>query len=484
MNVNIDYIATIMLDNDKLVYHKIPIEKRNEAALCEMERMVEDEKESLIDLQNYMTHLSLSLHNHNLCIPYEYNNTYVDSPNLPEKLSFYEYQKMCDERLEELLKIQKKKERQGEDYDALEILKRFKRILKEKFYESVYNYVLADEYVSTLIELKDDPNILMYSTETKGWAHFNYNISEDIKIEVKTNFCYGSSSYFRVNLTYKNINILPYADIVKYYYARMVDWERYTRQYRPIRGNWSIALNFVIDIVNLANDNPERFIEEWVKKELDSMMTGLRKILSDTDKELSFYKENPISDAEIYISVRNIREKDIEDFNAFPKEMNIAFKAYKISGALHFFENLKKLEELYPFVTNYLIELEKINLKIHPEVRVIKKEIEIQLKEHNLKKNALIKKLDNLEKKLKPFERILESKLKGIYWKNHQKIREEYINQTPKFATLLEEESDLKQEIWALEDLIKKRENFKKILNDSLVLFEETFGKQKKDANE
>lgn len=475
MEVNIDYIGLVIKESESLKYQEFPIERRNEDELLLMENIVRDDSKSLIDLQTRLNHLSLTHDHYNICIPQEYYKTYVDSPSLPDRISIYEYEELCRKKLEDLLRIQKRKEYKGEYYDALEILKRYKRNLKEKFYESVYNFLLAEDYISSMGEIKRNPNVLMYSTETKGWSRFEYIISEDINIEVRTNFCYGSSSYFRVNLSYKGINILPYSDIVTYYYAKMADFDRYTRQYRSERRNWPVALNFVIDIANLASKDPLKFVEEWVKGELDIMMKGLRRIQENVKEEIQFYKVNPNSEADQYITVRNIREKDIEDFKAFPDEMEVTYKAYKIAGSLYFMENLKKLESLYPFITEYIKELKAINLEIQPEIIKIKTEVIQHLKDHNFQLKDLKRALEKIENKLKPHERYLESKLKGIHWKQHQKIREDYMKTNTRYASLIVEQDALNKKIWNMEDLIKKRESFQKVLEDALILFEKTF---------
>ena len=49
----------------------------------------------------------------------------------------------------------------------------------------------------------------MWSTDTRGWSDFSYKVTDDVTITLGTNFGFGSAAYFKLNLRYKGINILP-----------------------------------------------------------------------------------------------------------------------------------------------------------------------------------------------------------------------------------------------------------------------------------
>ena len=100
----------------------------------------------------------------------------------------------------------------------------------------------------------------MLSTEDIGWTSYEYKANEDVVIFIHTNFGYGNSSYFFLNMRYKGIDILPYTSIVHYYKANIVDLCRHTRQYSMKRDSWNVAFNLVVEAANMAKNNPEKLL--------------------------------------------------------------------------------------------------------------------------------------------------------------------------------------------------------------------------------
>ena len=170
-------------------------------------------------------------------------------------------------------------------------MEKFISMLKYNYMRAISDYVDADEYMAVFESVKCNDTHKMYSSENIGWTTFIYPISDNVKFEVRTNFGYGRSAYFRVNLLYKGIQIIPYSDVVKYYFANMQDLCQFTRQYRPRRESWQISLNFVVETTNLAHANPEQFVKTWIKNELEEMMKGLRRLNDNVKAEIENFEK-------------------------------------------------------------------------------------------------------------------------------------------------------------------------------------------------
>lgn len=470
MTVNADYIASVFLNaRGQLEYRETTIKKNknNKEILNQMKDMVGNPNRSLLDLQEKAAGLVISKDSHRVCIPYEYNDVYIHAPFLPEEISFKEYGKRCKEEKESLLAEKRKKEENGKSFNIEKEYNKFLHGLKAAYYEAISNYVVADEYITGLNLIKADSRHLMYSTENIGWTVFNYPISDTVNFEVRTNFGYGRSAYFYVNLSYKGIDIIPYADIVKYYYADMKQIGRYTRQYLPIHGSWPISLNFVVETANLAASDPDKFVETWIKNELSEMMQGLRRLRDDTCNEIHRFESDIRDDAENFISVRNIIGDDLKDLAMFPEEFPVCYKAYKISGALNFLKNMEQLSAMYTFVSDYIDELKQINQSILPEVEAVIKQIRLSLVTLEAKFDDLEAKLEAVEKKIQPFRHALEELKDDKGYFEQKEITRNFKSMNPKYAKLSDEIRDINQQRHKIRQLIIKRESFKTGLEES-----------------
>lgn len=468
MEVNIDYIASVISNgNGQLKYVEVKIPKQNLHILGKMDDMREDPNCSILDLQESVDYLIISRKEHNVCIPHEYFASYIHAPKFPAKISYSDYVQLCADKEKEFLKAKEQAEKKGETVDVDQELYNFRSLLKSEYYEAVSNYVAADEYMTVVEAIKNNGNYKMYSSENIGWTTFIYPISDNVKFEIRTNFGYGRSAYFRVNLLYKGIQIIPYSDVVKYYYANMLDFCQFTRQYSPRRHSWPLSLNFVVETSNLAHANPEEFVKTWIKNELEEMMKGLRRINYNVEAEIEKFKKEIHPGADDFLCVRNINEHDIEDYKAFPKEMAPAYKAYKISGALHFLENLSQLSEVYVFVSDYIDELKRINIEILPEIETALGSIDTTLTDLHKELDRLNIRKNVIDKKIEPFIKTLEElkreKDQTFWWS----ITQNFKKLNPSYGKMLADKEEIQKQISKIAVLIYKRDNFKHILEES-----------------
>jgi hypothetical protein len=473
--VNIDFISCVhQLNDGTLEYKELPIATPNADVLAAMCSMVDNPNRTVIDLQEYSDRLIHSGETHNtLCFPHEYSASFISGPEFPKPMSFSEYQKECAERKKFFEEEKKEKEKEGKQFDAEEAFRTFVHNLKENYYLRIKSYINADQFVAELSRIKAREGYLMYSSENIGWTIFNYPISDNIKFEVKTNFGYGRSAYFYVNLTYKGIKIIPYSDIVRYFYANMSQFGQYTRQYRARHESWPISFNFVVETANLAFKDSEEFVKTWIKNELNEMMEGFRKLKTDAKGVISSFANNSNKMAENYISVRNMQGTDQIKFKVYPDEMSVAYKAYKISGALRLLDNLKELAEIYDFVSDAIKELKDINLSLLPEIEETLKGIIASINTLETKIAKLEEEEATLNNQIDPYEESLNKLLEKANILQHFAIKSQFKQMNPKYVELINRRQSVREDINRNKRTIYEREQFKDSLEQSEQLINE-----------
>lgn len=396
--INKDYIGVVTEseDNKSLVYSRIPIDNSYKELIGKLQDMAKNDNQSVLDMQGHFTRTfrkGTCPGGFNYCYPYNYYSSYISGAAYPEILSFDEYHK----ELEKERRSTREAETSGyctnphqpltveQEASILKVVNyriaTVSKYYKTRFLFNCERYIQAFCFNKTLLSLKHNRKNKMFSSETIGWTTYNYTINDDIDFIVKSNFGYGGSAYFFVNLKYKGIDILPYSDTVKYYYANMVDFIRYTRLYDVIRDNWNIALNFVVETANEASYNEETFIKKWINNEIDEMMSGLERIANTPETfHNKFIKQNSQVGGLRY--VRNISNNEIETYKTYPDEMIAAYQAEKISGALLLLEKLKALTSIYPKVTDSIERIKVINLEMLPHFQNIIADIERKIDDY------------------------------------------------------------------------------------------------------
>ena len=242
---------------------------------------------------------------YDFCWPYEYNNSFIQPAMVPIDITKEDYNKELQAIRDFVRKEYEEKYHFGNfkgNYRSYiaglkkrmqdEILKKQKayaRDIRNRYVAEIRRYLSAKCFFQVVQTVK--ANSLMFSNEAIGWYEPDFQIADDILISVRTNFCYGSSAYFYVNLNYKGINILPYSDIVTYFWSNMMDNVRYTRDYYPFRSNWKYVLSFVKEVSNMITIDRKRFEKEWIMDELANMMEGLKTINDEIDKYYEMQKK-------------------------------------------------------------------------------------------------------------------------------------------------------------------------------------------------
>ena len=505
--INRHYIGVVKEINGSLKYIEVDI-PQDSILIEEIDAMKENENRTIMDVQQRFTESypkeQYYRRHYDYLYPRKYSDAYVSGASYPHILTYEEYKEEIVEHekwirdwyIKEIDEVKKEleelKEEPEEKYNA-----RIEEIVAQKMKEHISSrrkhfeykrFLYAENYTATLKRIKQDSNVRMYSTDQIGWKEFEYKANDDITVYIKSNFGYGSASYFFCNLKYKDINILPYTAIIKYYYVQMGDFIRYTRRYATWRDSWNEVFDFAVLTGNLEKHEPEKFVKEWIVNEVEEMMVGIRKIMSspkeELEKFLGFKRSGfgPYRNIDIMWSIhifRNCTTQDIKDYEVLPQEKIMAFKTEKITGCLLLLDNLRKLTEITHVIAPYIEEIELMNLRLQPEIEKHIESLTSDLKRLRGKLDDVLKELEPLEKSMERHKENIEKLLKEMNersrggrqtgsWTVYVKYEAEqvYKKSHPDYSKTKNQYEELTEKKEKLEKRICRRENFLEILNE------------------
>lgn len=462
--INRDYIGVVKENDGVYSYERIDIQKSDEL-LNKLKAMANNPNRTVLDLQEcFEMHFKHSKKQaYDCCLPYSYSSSYIGCVCYPQMLRFDEY-KAGKRQIEE--QIRRRYAESGPfinqammPTEIAQEEKRYEEQLKSTFLTQAIRYVEAVDFTATSSKLKEQPTIRMMSHEKIGWKEILYKISKDLDIKVMTNFGYGSSSYFFVNVCYKGIDLLPYSQLVRYYYAQMADIIAYTRSYNTERESWLVALDFVADIGNRTQQGDSSFAHNWLEHEITEMLEGLNKIRQNPKRVLEDVKDRKIK-SDGLCSVRNLFGNDLERYQIYPEELAIVFKAEKITNALRFIDKLQKAKTIYQPAEDAIRIIQHHNREIASEIEENIEKIHREIDELQAQLDKKNIELDVCSKAIMKHEEALDT----LYEKNpdtaRQKIRQAYAIQFPEYTRLQEEQALLERTVSKLERNLYYRRNF------------------------
>jgi chromosome segregation ATPase len=241
------------------------------------------------------------------------------------------------------------------------------------------------------------------------------------------------------------------------------------------------VFDFTVKTANMAKHEHEKFIKKWIVDEVQEMMKSMRLYMSIPEKELEKFLNPKISSNPFELHevkeytlknvIRNCNNRDIEEYKALPKEKVIAFKAEKITGSLLLLDNLRKLTEIATSIIPCIAEIEKMNLKLLPEIESHMKNISANIKRLNFRLDEVARTLEPLEFLFESHKMRIEQMRKEINEGREEKERineweaeEDYEEKHPYYVELSNKIKKLTEEKKELEKDINRRKNFFKIL--------------------
>ena len=491
---NIHYIGVIEESDSRVVFKKYQIELPH-ALLDAMDAILKDnENGSLLALQAEMTRHYSEDERQLFCADYlaprHYDDAYVSSTRFPRIWTEAEYhaeeekaraetteayEKEVKERLERNLTppMEKLEDR------IRERLKQHRIQLRNLYYSVALRFICSHSYRAAWASgrLNQRPEVKMFTTDNIGWTKYIYSINKDINIRLDSNFGFGRASYFQLGVSYKGIEIFPYSSYVRYYYANWRTLLRHTRSYEVERRSWDYALEFVEKHANLAMEDPDKFVNEFIIGEVKNMTDGLVDIMSMTQERFAEEMNPNNAKRPRYLGVSIPTKRDVKRYAVYPREMLMAYKAVKITGALAFLGNIKALSGTLSQVSQYFEKIISLVNQELPKIRGNIASIAEDVKKLESEKAPLVKELEPLVKELAN----MDGEISGLQSnsdeehkeaketpfersKRHQGIRESYILAHPLYKQFSDRISALKSEIRRIDEDIRGRLEFSKRL--------------------
>lgn len=444
-----DKYLLVLVENEEgfMAVDKVAIDN-SEAIISKMETMVDNSNRHFWDVYTVFSNYIKIRTSFSLCFPYEYNSSFVDSIHCPKKISYQSIKETEEQYIYSIIprfysKARSEKEWMNFIKEKISVLE---KPHKRKFVDYAIRYIKCMHLQNAIDKAKSNPKIVMYSSDSIGWTTFDYTINDDIQVQVRTNFVYGSAAYFYLAIKYRDIVLIPYSDLVHYYYAEMKDFISYTRSYVCRRDSWYFALTYVAEFANQVKQSPKEFVHKYIISEITEMMKGLESILHHPEEILNGIKDSKID----YISLRVIRPFDTIDFELFevlPVESMSVFKAEKITSALLFIETLRKLTDFCSELDNVINRIQDMNISIYPEVIAVIESVKKDLVPLEKEQEKNLKQLDFIENvingHMKRIEQIVEHRKKWAkkYNKSFDKvdIEEDYEKKHPNYIKALKE---------------------------------------------
>ena len=467
--INVDHINIIRENNGRVSFESIVIPKDVEL-LTELEAMVDNPNRTVIDMQNRMA-LSFNVNNrrvYNYIHPYSYASSYVDGVFYPKVMTLDEYSAIVGE-----IEVKIKEKYNPSSENSTELLRTVREI-KSNYLTTAHRYINAFSYNRQVTSFLSDASVKMYSTETIGWSNFSFDISEDIKINVSSNFGYGWSSYFFINLTYKGIEIHPYSYWVKYYNADKESLMRYTRNYLTERSSWESAFRFVEEVTNKAKDNEYAFVKEFILNEVEEMMRGLRSIMKMPMDYLTRCYETRFHKPESnIIGIWHSSDDFGVGYNVYKSELAMAVMAEKIVGSIDFLSNLKEFAVILPQLNDSIEEIKSMSLNIVPKLQQSISDIQNEVQMRTLHLNTKETEYDTIVIKMKPhvdtIDKMYEDETNAqMHLPEESRVNvwrytfeSKYREQHKDYDALCQKHNELSAEISEIKSDIKKRTTFR-----------------------
>ncbi len=474
--VNFDYILTISECNGNLMIKQIEIDRHN-TLIDNLIDMYHNANYDVVDMDLYAKQKIIYIEQEfPFCLGHNYRDHYINDVTFPE----YDVTTVRQNISNWNRQIENARKK-GDDIRVRDLenkLIRYNQKKKQEYLQKALTFIYSLDYDHALKSNKIEEKYKIFSSEIHGRFSYNTDVNDDLKITTRTNFCYGSSSYFHIIVKYKDIELLPYSEWVKYYYARYNEIMRFTRSYPSHRESWHYVMAFLVRYINNALTDPDSFVKNEVMSEVNGLLSGLEEIfLLDENKFSKKLYVKYIEDDDIrYIgisSARHANESEREYYKITPNECAMIFRMEKITGALHFLKSLNKLSNIYKDVQTVINRILELNNFIYPDVNNAIPPIEQEI--INLKRvlQPIERDYNYKSKQLNRLEELLERLISKSESSKRKEVETLFKKRNPKFEILLKETHNLWLKINKYQNRIDNREkivnrlySFKKLIEN------------------
>jgi len=316
-------------------------------------------------------------------------------------------------------------------------------------------FILQREYE----KVENDKDIKMYSHRKIGWSDKPYQFNEHFSIQIRTNFGYGSVSYFYTIIKYKDLEITPYADWLKYPFAQISEIMFYSSRHDLKIQDWIPAMNYICNAHNIALKDDEVFMQIYVIEQLNEFSELLVKLYEHSNKLESF---------PFFNHLKKITKSKYSEFEL------IEFKSNKIVNSLDFIPHINKFRKFIE-VEKYIKTVETINIKFKPEIQDAKGKIKFEtsklqkiIEDLEIKFESSQPKFERFEAKMQKFKRNNNLKY-AIAKESFKEINQDYKDFIELYEKLKSELFQRKKELGILNSIL---ENLEKDLKKNIEYFE------------
>lgn len=482
--ININYVGVVKENNGSYTYEQVVI-KQSEGLINALTAMVENPNRTVLDLQDcFRSHFGRYPRTmFNYCLPYSYDASYIGCITLPKMISADVYQQNKRNTINNARKEEEDRAKSNSMYVVTtesiaqyinKCVAAWNEDLKREFMREAMRYIKAVDFAATIDCIKRDSTVKMFSHENVGWTTLNHQISDDLVVSISTNFGYGASSYFLLNVSYKGIDLLPYSHLVKYYGANIAEIKRCSRSYYAQRDNWALAMDFVAEMSSQAKAGELSFARNWLKSEIDEMMSRLYAINANP---LSSLKSISAGSATLrgLCSVRIASNGEKSQMKLYPEEMAMVFKTSKLTAALDLIDKLQKAGEIYEPALEAVDKIIDINRLLVPELEKWLAKIATKLEQLTATLNQYNESMSSIKSMIGKHEEQIAAIFKADA--NPQKslynIAAAYRKNHPEFGVLEQRRDDLSGKISDTNSRIGDYNNFNRILRNCYHRIEE-----------
>jgi hypothetical protein len=247
------------------------------------------------------------------------------------------------------------------DFNDLQAIWQCKQRWKEYYLLWGHAYAIKLAYR----KCHDDPSILTFSHRLCGWSNPSYQLTPVFSMEIKTNFGYGSVSYFYTLLKYKNVDITPFSEWIQYEYAKFYEIVRYSQKYRLVHPEWLRAMEYARDACNLSRRDETAFVAKYIINECEEMVSGLNLVMSN----------------DRFRFINDMRETYYIDKKG---HVLTEFRGEKVSGALDFIGKIMEFSHIAS-VQGFIDRIKDCNRKLQPllvrETAILAEKIDLSAKD-------------------------------------------------------------------------------------------------------
>jgi hypothetical protein len=283
-------------------------------------------------------------------------------------------------------------------------------------------YYLKKAYIKCDLDTK----ILAYSHRRVGWSAPKYPLNDDFSIELKTNFGYGSASYFYTKIKYKGLDIIPFSDWVNYKISKIYEIVQYSSKHRLKNESWQEAMEYIAKAYNLSLTDGKLFVQNYIVEQCEEMIRGLRNLLTSENFRLKGH---------VFLN----QERGYVDLKKDQHNLN-EFRGEKISGALSLIPSIQQFGHLIA-TERYVKEIEACNISVKPLIIEEQTTVRQVLEKLNTEKDILDRQKRLLDIKYHEYQDSKDS-LKQTLWEENGiydqvKLEEEFKLQNPDFQQFI-----------------------------------------------